>query len=250
MLHNGLVLPREISRAVLTFVQFLILTQTAGILMIKNSLKRYTLGIYATISSIFLLAVLLFQDGVITEETGHGGNFGSREEVGLRVSQLALSALTAFSSISLPRRPDVFRDGKPVDRMYSVSALGRYSFSWVGGMLALARKKNRLELNDLPTMDHYTRSKDLSEEWGKEKHPRKLWIEIFLAHKWPFIIQWLLTLLSAFGGFAPQFTTYHILQILERREPGDAASPEAWVWVVALTLTTIGQAVIESWLFW
>ena len=218
--------------------------------MIKNSVKQYTLGIYATISSISLLAVLFFQDGVITKETGHRGNFGFREEVSLRASQLALSALTAFSSISLPRRPDVFRDGKPVDRMYSVSALGRYSFSWVGGMLALARKKNRLELNDLPTMDHYTRSKDLSEEWEKEKHPRKLWIEIFLAHKWPFIMQWFLALLSAFGNFAPQFTSHYILQILERREPGDAASPEAWVWVFALTVAIIGQLVIEFWLFW
>jgi hypothetical protein len=117
-------------------------------------------------------------------------------------------------------------------------------------MLAMARKKNRLELSDLPTMDHYTRSKDLSESWARSKHTRRLWIEIFLGHKWPFMIQWLLTLLSAFGNFAPQFTTYHILQILERRGQGEAASPEAWVWVVALTLTTLGQAVIESWLFW
>jgi len=250
MLDNGLVHSWNFNLAVLTCVQVLIVTQTVGILLIKDSVKRYTLGIYATISSVSLLAVLLFQDGVITEDTSHGGTFGTSGEIGLRISQLALSALTAFSSVSLPRRPDVFRAGKPVDRMYSVSALGRYSFSWVGGMLTLARKKNRLELDDLPTMDHYTRSKDLSDSWGKKRHPRKLWIEIFLAHKWPFMIQWLLTLLSAFGNFAPQFTTYHILRLLERRQPGDPASPEAWVWVVALTLTTIGQAVIESWLFW
>jgi hypothetical protein len=236
--------------AVLTIIQFLIVTQTASILLVRDCVKRYTLGIYTAISSMFLLAVFLFQDGVITEDTGHGGTFGTSEEIGLRVSQLALSALGAFSSVSLPRRPDVFRDGKPVDRMYSVSALDRYSFSWVRGMLALARTKDRLEMDDLPEMDHYTRSKDLSESWAESKHPRKLWIEIFLAHKWPFMIQWMLTLLSAFGNFAPQFTTYHLLQILERRHPGDPASPEAWVWVVALTLTTIGQALIESWLFW
>ena len=226
----------------LTYLQFLIVIQTAGILLIKNSVKRYTLGIYAAGSSIFLLAVLLFQDGVITEDTDHGGSFGTSEQVGLRISQLALAALTAFSSVSLPRRPDVFGDGKPIDRMYTVSALSRYSFAWVGDMLAMARKKNRLELDDLPKMNHFTRSKDLSESWGKSKHPRKLWIEIFLAHKFPFMIQWFLTLLSAFGNFAPQFTTYHILRILEHRQPGEPASSEAWVWVLALTLTTIGQA--------
>jgi hypothetical protein len=230
----------EIGRA--DILQFLILTQTAGIILIKDSVKRYTLGIYTAISSIFLLAVLLFQDGVITEDTNRGGSFGTGEQVSLRISQLALAALTAFSSISLPRRPDVFRNGKPVDRMYTVSALSRYSFAWVGGMLAMAREKKRLELDDLQTMDHYTRSKDLSEEWGKSKHPRKLWIEIFLVHKFQFMIQWFLTLLSAFGNFAPQFTTYHILQILERRQPGQPASADAWVWVLALTLTTISQA--------
>jgi hypothetical protein len=216
--------------------------QTVEILLIKDSVKRYTLGIYAAVSSILLLAVLLFQDGVIAEGTSHGGTFGTGSQVGLRISQLVLAAFTAFSSVSLPRRPAVFRDGKPVDGMYTVSALGRYSFAWVGKMLAMARKKNRLELDDLPKMNHYTRSKDLSESWAKSKHTRKLWIEIFLAHKFPFMIQWFLTLLSAFGNFAPQFTTYHILQILERRQPGKPAGPEAWVWVLALTLTTICQA--------
>jgi hypothetical protein len=99
-------------------------------------------------------------------------------------------------------------------------------------------------------MDHYTRSKDLSQSWARDKHTRKLWIEVFLAHKWSFVIQWILTLLQAFGNFAPQFVTYHILKILEARIPGVPVSSEAWIWVITLTISSIGAAWIEAWLFW
>jgi hypothetical protein len=114
----------------------------------------------------------------------------------------------------------------------------------------LARKTKRLNLEDLPKMDHCTRSKDLSQSWAAKNHPRKLWIEVFLAHKWPLITQWFLTLLQAFGNFAPQFTTFHILRILEIRLPGQSAPAEAWIWVIILTVATIGSSWIESWLFW
>lgn len=158
--------------------------------------------------------------------------------------------LAAFSGLSIPRRPEVFHDGKLVDGMYTVSAWGRYTFSWCAHLLRLSRTKNRLELEDLAKMDHLTRSKDLSKAWADRKHTKKLWIEVFLAHKVAFIIQWVLTLLQAFGNFAPQFVIYHILMILEKRKPGDSVTVEAWIWVVTLTLATIGAAWIESWLFW
>jgi hypothetical protein len=217
----------------------LVLIQTAAVVLIRDPVKTYSLGIYSSLSSIFLLTVLLFQDGLIAQAMEAGGRFGTREQVGLRVAQLVVVALAAFSSITLPRRPEVFFDGKPVDGMYTVSAFGRYSFSWVGHLLTLSRKKNRLELEDLPKMDHYTRSKDLSQAWGKTTHTRKLWIEVFLAHKWAFIIQWLLTLIQAFGNFAPQFVTFHILKLLEKREPGKSVGAEGWIWVAALTWSLI-----------
>ncbi|PVH84104.1 P-loop containing nucleoside triphosphate hydrolase protein [Cadophora sp. DSE1049] len=228
----------------------LITIQATSIILIRDYLKSYSLGIYSALSSIFLLAVLLFQDGLIARQTPSGESFGTTEQIGLRIAQLGLVLLVAVFSISLPRRPEVFHDGVPVDGMYTVSALGKYTFSWVEHLLVLSRKKNRLELEDLPKMDQYTRSRDLSEAWAATSHEKKLWVEIFLAHKWSFIVQWFLTLLQAFGNFAPQFVTYHILKILEKRLPGDAVSFEAWIWVVTLTIATIGAAWIESWLFW
>ena len=233
----------------LTNVQFLILIQTIGVLLVRKPVKSYDLGVYAALSCVFLLAAQLYQDGLLSQDDAVE-SIGPPEEIVLRSSQLALTVFTGFASFSLPRRPHVFINGARVDAMYTVSALDRYSFAWVAHLLKLSRKKNRLNLEDLPKMDHYTRSKDLSQAWAQEKHTRKLWVEVFLTHKWSFIIQWILTLMQAFGNFAPQFVTYHILKLLEARIPGTTVSSEAWIWVITLTITSIGAAWIESWLFW
>jgi hypothetical protein len=220
-----------------------------AIALIRNPVKSYDLGVCAGLSNIFLFLVLLLQDGLIAQRDETAG-FGTSKQNALRISHLALVILALFASLSIPRRPKVFYDGTPVDGMYTVSALSRYTYSWCADLLLLSRVKNRLNLEDLAKMDHLTRSKDLSKVWADRKHTRKLWIEVFLAHKSAFIIQWILTLGQAFGNFAPQFVMYHILLILEKRKPGDPVTAEAWIWVVTLTLTTIGASWIESWMFW
>ena len=201
------------------------------------------------LSLISYLAVILYQDALLLGDPDIDG-LGPPEDTIFRSAQLALTVFAGITSASLPRRPTVFKEGVPVDGMYTVSALSRYSFTWVAPLLRLAHRSQRLELTDLPKMDHYTRSKDLSQSWASQKRPRVLWKEIILAHKWPFIIQWSLTLLQAFGNFAPQFVNFHLLQLLEEKSPGFPVSKEAWIWVVVLSISTIGSSWIESWLFW
>lgn len=184
---------------------------------------------------------------LLAEDSGPSSSFCI---VGLRIAQLALVISAGLAGVSIPRRPDVFNEGAIVDGMSTVSVLERYTFSWVRHLLVLAQKTKRLNQNDLPRMDHYTRARDLSEAWGQEQHASRLWIEVFLAHRAKFFTQWFLTLLQAFGSFAPQFVIYHILQILERRVVGQAIGSEAWVWVLMLTLATIGAAWNDAWLFW
>lgn len=229
--------------------QFLILFQTLVVVLVRKSNKSYSLGIFVALSCVFLLLTLLYHDGLLAQDTSVS-SIGPPEVTALRISQLVFAMCTLFASISIPRRPEVFKDGRPVDGMYTVSALGRYSFSWVSHILAIARQRKTLVLEDLPRMDHHTRSRDLSQSWAKTEHPRRLWIELFLAHKEPLIIQWFLTLIQAFGNFAPQFVIFHILRILEARVLGQPINPVAWIWVVVLTITTIGASWIEAWLFW
>lgn len=211
--------------------------------------KSYALGTYAALSLGVYLTVILFQDAILLGNPNFDG-LGPPEDTVFRCSQLALTVFAGFTSLTLPRRPVVFKDGVPVDGMYTVSALSRYTFAWVEHLLSLAHKTKRLNLEDLPRMDHHTRSKDLSESWEQVEHPRALWVEVVYAYKWPFIIQWVLTLLQAFGNFGPQFVNFHLLKILENRIPGEAVSKEAWIWVVVLTVATIGSSWIEAWLFW
>ena len=98
-------------------------------------------------------------------------------------------------------------------------------------------------------MNNKTRSRDLSKSWSKKEHPRQLWVEMFLAHKEPFIMQWFLTLLQAFGNFAPQFVIYHLLKILESRVVGQPISPEAWIWVVVRS-PHLAHPGLKRGLFW
>lgn len=226
------------------------MAQATSTLLSRSPTKAYVNGARAAVSSICLFALCLYEDGLIVEDRSSQESFSSSATFWLRIAQLLLALFVSISAISIPRRPHVTHNKHPVDGMLSVSALYRYTFSWVGELLALAHRKNRLELHDLPKMDHYTRAKDLSEAWEKRKHTRALWIEIFLAHKSPFIIQWILTVFQAFGNFAPQFVTFQILKILELRQPGDKVPSETWIWVVTLFLVTLAASWIESWMFW
>ena len=222
-----------------------------AIVLVRKSTRVYSIGLYTGTSCAFLFAALLFQDADILQHRSHIGAFyESAPQIVLRSTQLVVSILAAFASISLPRRPDLTYNGVPVDNMLSRSALDKFTFAWVEHLLILAKRTNHLELKDLPVMDHFTRSKDLSRLWAQKEHSRKLWLEIILEYKWPLATQWFLTLLTAFGNFAPQFILFHIIRILELRLPGEAAAAEAWVWVLALTLASIGQSLIECWLYW
>lgn len=165
-------------------------------------------------------------------------------------AQVIASLLSALAGVSLPRRPEVFYNGHVVDNIDTRSALAKFTFSWVEPILMIAKKRKHLDLKDLPKMSHRTRAKDLSESWANKKHSRKLWIEIALAHKRALTVQWIFTLVQSITTFAPQFVTYFILKMLEDNAPGQRAPSEAWIWVIVLTIASIANSWVESWLFW
>lgn len=209
--------------------------------------QKYDLGVYGAASSVLLLAVVFIQYGIISETRSH---VGPLVPFLLEVAQLALTVLTALANVSIPRRPAVFIDGMPVDRMNTETAFSKYTFAWTAPMLAFAGKKGTLDLNDLARPDHTVRSKDTVHTWHKANRSGKLWVKVFLAHKVAFSLQWFLTLLQAFGNVAPQFCLLHILRILEIHRAGTPVTLEAWIWVLALGFTTLAASWIESWLFW
>jgi len=225
----------------------LIAIQALSVAYAKEPETIYDLGIHGAVSCWALLAVIFVQFSILSQ---------SRPELGpvmpfvLRLLQLTLVTFTGFANLSIPRRPAVFDDGRPVDAMNTETALSKYTFAWCAPILKLAGKKGTLDLNDLPRPNHKTRSKDVTKSWIEANRSGSLILRVLLTHKWAFALQWFLTLLQAFGNFAPQFALLHILRILERRESGRPISSEAWIWVIALGLTTVISSWIEAWLFW
>jgi hypothetical protein len=172
----------------------------------------------------------------------------------LRVTELITTICAGLANASLPRRPHVFIEGRPVDSGNGVSALSRYSFAWCFPLLVLATKKGSLDQDDLPRPDNSTRAKSLTkrwlEKWSESSNVRKLWMKLALQHKWALSLQWLLTLAQSFGNVAPQFVLLHLLRLLERRQVGKSVSSEAWIWVLALLASTFLPVILENWLFW
>lgn len=169
----------------------------------------------------------------------------------LRIVQIVATLGLAAVSLCIPRRPEVFdQDGKPIDRMYTSTALNRFTWGWPAYLLKLAGKRNQLDLDDLPRPDHYTRAAELSADWKRRASKRKLWQAIILAHKRALAKQWLLTLITSFLNFGPQWVILQLLQILENRGSQENYSLSVYMWVLWLGIVIIAQAWTESHVFW
>lgn len=217
----------------------------------KLPARTYSLGIYGAASCCLLLIVLFLQDAKLSQ---------ARSDIGpvapflLRMIQLVLTICTGLANGSLPRRPPVFIEGRPIDSGKDVSALYRYSFSWCFPLLILATKKGSLDQDDLPRPGNATRAKSLTqrwlEMWSEASNTKRLWVKLAIHHRWALSLQWLLTLVQSFGNVAPQFVLLHLLRLLERRQAGNSINSEAWIWVLALLASTFLPVILENWLFW
>jgi hypothetical protein len=198
---------------------------------------RFSLGIYGAFSSVFLAIVICLEYWLLTRTSR-----GNLIQFLFTFSQASAAILILCAYVSLPRRPDVFRDGRIVDRQFTVSAISRYSFAWCGALLKLAASKRRLEMEDLPALDALTSSDNLQQRFHAMQRKDKLWKLVFWSHAAAFTRQWFLTLLGSIMNFIPQLCMYHILQQLEKRRSGDFVAVEAWWWVAGLGVGQIVQA--------
>ncbi|KAL8702180.1 MAG: hypothetical protein Q9201_004535 [Fulgogasparrea decipioides] len=146
--------------------------------------------------------------------------------------------------------PTVFSDGQAVDGQFTVSALSRWTFSWVDELLAFAKINSGLEMTHLPQLHLRGRSKYLEWSFNEKKRSHQLWKDLLRVHRLELFGQSLLVMTQGIIQFAPQLAMYKLLGLIERRSVGEAIASEAWSWTLALGISIILTAWVEAFMHW
>jgi hypothetical protein len=162
---------------------------------------------------------------------------------------LALIAILAISRSD--RRPDVFYDGKVVERQNTRSFWHRYTFSWSTDLLDIAATK-LMAISDLPSMDSSIRAKSQSAKYHASplKPTVRLWKLVFWQVRVTVILQWILVALSCFVDVFPQFAMLQLLRFLESREGSEIIDPRAWLYVGGIFLATCSTTFSDHLIGW
>lgn len=221
--------------------------QAIAIASCKDTVQSYNLGLYSFLSCLILGAIRLVQGTLVFELliVHYPIHFS------LRIVEIAAIVLLGASSLSIPRRPEVYdHDGNPIDGMFTTSAVNRFTWGWPLNLLKIAGQRNQLDMGDLPRPNHYTRSAELSADWKRRASKLPLWLALISAHKSALAIQWALTLATSFLNFGPQWVIYQLLYTLENQGTSERYTLDIWMWVLWLGITIIAQSWVESHLFW
>ena len=168
----------------------------------------------------------------------------------LEMLQTCAALICFLACLSLPRRPVVEDAGTRIDGQYTGSAFDRYSFTWAGATLVLARKKKTLGLDDLPKLHMEGRSAYLQGYLKSLENRDQLWKTLVFAHLPEILFQNVLAMLESAAQFLPELVMYQLLKRLESRARGDSADKTTWGLVAALGLTMIASSWSQNWLLW
>ncbi|KAJ9406729.1 hypothetical protein DTO045G8_5395 [Paecilomyces variotii] len=210
--------------------------------------KRFALGGHAFIASVITIAVPCIEAVLLWSHGPH--ELRDKEFIALFCTYIAVALIKALLTVTLPRRPDVFRNGKIVDREHTTSIIGRYAFFWVDSILAFAIKNRGLSISDLHELNSEIRSRSLREKLEKAKGSHRLWKAIIVANFGGFTQQLALAGVISVLSFAPQIALLGILRSLEARGTESWNSYVSWFWVFALGFLMVITTGFEQWLFW
>lgn len=171
-------------------------------------------------------------------------------EGALALTSFVLAVLGFATCITIPRRLDVYHDGRVVDGEGTVSALSRFTYSWPSRILAVSAAGKQLDIVDLPTLDAHHRAKELHDAWADTKRTGNMIKLVVLAHAPAFIRQYSLTVLQSLFLVAPQLAMYNLLKLLEARDAGASVDVEAFLWVIGLGLGMVIETFLDNWVWW
>lgn len=125
-----------------------------------------------------------------------------------------------------------------------------YTYSWPSGLLALSAKGKELEYDDLPTLDHHFRTRQLFESYQKVKDNGSVLRALFLSHWVQILRQHIITAMDALLMIAPQYAMYRLLRLLEMRDSGADIANEAYFWVGGLGIFIAAGGFSNNWMWW
>ncbi|KAJ5928371.1 hypothetical protein N7466_007327 [Penicillium verhagenii] len=214
----------------------------AAILFVESCpVRRFALSNYAFGTSAILIAFLVTSSG---PQSFWSSQFNSITI--LRSTTLGVAIARALCCILLPRRPDVYWNGKVVDREHTVSLLSRLTFHYITPTVNLtAQKQGCMEIDCLPELSSSSRSKSLFEDINQALLDRPLWRTIVAVHYSAFLLQTFMTLMSSLFSFGPQITLYGILKCLE-----NGSTSNFGLLVAAMGATICFSSTVTAWLWW
>lgn len=233
---------RTITLWLLVGLWVVMVAQTSALVLAKAPLSRYRIGLLMTCS---------FTAACVASCFALRGTYTSKPTSSIAVATTILSVLGAIASTTIPRRPDVFLNGRVVDRKSTVSAWDSYTYGWCAPLLKLATIQKHLEAQDLPELEHDARAESLHDSFlaSKKSHSRGLLRQLVSAHGPALAKQYILSIIQSFLLFVPQLVMLQLLRALEARQTGGSVASEAWLWVLGLGLGLLAQGFFESWMW-
>jgi ABC-type multidrug transport system fused ATPase/permease subunit len=164
--------------------------------------------------------------------------------------QIAASLCAIISNLLVPRRPELFHHGIPVDREYSTSYLGWLTFSWLAPWLNTMRTST-VRISNLPQLGYSLRAENAVctcyQMMGSvTAGAQGLWVVILRSELGLLSLQGIITLGSSILGFVPQFAVMRILGTLEKSQQGERDEARLYTFLVLLCTSTMAAAILDS----
>ncbi|KAL8789898.1 MAG: hypothetical protein Q9195_006608 [Heterodermia aff. obscurata] len=221
---------------------------TAAVSLETAPVRIHYLALYTFLGDLIIILTLVINilGGVIAKT--HNSLKALR--TWLLVTQIAVAFVQGTSAVLIPRRPNVFHQGKAVDSQHSVSFASRVTFTWAAGLLQAIVRHKTLDLDDLPKLTLDKRSQTLHSSFEQHRRSLNLWKALVRTHIRALTYQYILSLFTCALSFGPQIALYRILKSLEHRQLAPNEVIKTWAWVGALGTMMLLTATVDSWLWW
>ncbi|KAI0103307.1 hypothetical protein GGR51DRAFT_561736 [Nemania sp. FL0031] len=165
----------------------------------------------------------------------------------LHVANGIIALLRAICCLMIPRRPDVYHEGKVVDQEYTVGLWSRLSLGYIGSFVyTVGRGRDPLALENFPQLRFQARSEHLYNVLEEAcNQGQSLFHALCKSHTRALVLQAILSLVSALLGFTPQVIFFIIIKGLE-----DGVMGKQVVWAIALGIVMCLTSSLNAWIWW